>query len=189
MGIINRFLLGIYGAAVGVLSLSVAAVCLKILPEHVWLNELRYALLQQEALTAAGVFALLSVYFVAYSLFSRHSSAPAPKEVVVVKGEEGEVGIAVEAVRNLAEREAQAVTSVRDVKVQVRTSAKSGENPLRLEVRLVLLAGANVPRVSDAVIASIKKGIRQTMDFPDVPVSVTVSDISNAPVENGKRVV
>ena len=190
MGIINRFLLFFYVLAIGILSLGVAAACLKILPEHIWLNELQYAFLQQEAMTAAAVIAAMSLYFAGYCLFSGSSSeAAAPSDSIVVKNETGEVRVSVDAVRNIVEREARVVRSVRDVKVRVKPSGTPGENPLQVEVRLVLLSGANVPQVSDEVIRNIKTQLRQSMDFPDVPVKVTVSDVSNAPVENRRRVV
>ena len=190
MGIINRFLLFFYGLAIGVLSLGIAAACLGLLPEHNWINELRFASRQQETLTVAAVFAAVSFYFVCYSyFFGTSQAAPDPKEIIVVKGRTGDVRVAVDAVRNLAEREAGSVASVRDVKVRVQPLSKTEGNPLKLDVRLVLLSGANVPQVSDQVIGNIKGGLRQAMDFPDVPVSVTVEGISNAPRGDGKRVV
>lgn len=190
MGIINRFFLFFYALAIGILSLGVAAACLKILPEHIWVNEFRYAILQQETLTAAVVFALLSLYFFGYCLFSGNRSTDSPSaEVIVVKNGTGNVKVSADAVRGLVEREAHAIRSVRDVKARVKPSSASGENPMQVDVHLVLLSDANVPRVSDEVIGNVKAQLRKTMDFPDVPVNVTVSDISNAPVEKKRRVV
>ena len=190
MGIINRFLLFFYGLAIGMLSLGVASACLGVLPEHSWINELRYVSRQQETLAVTAVFGAVSFYFVCYSYFFGSSSkAPAPKEIIVVNSGAGDVRITVDAVRNLAEREARSVASVRDVKVRVESQAKPEGDPVKLDVRLVLLSGANVPQVSGQVIGNIKEGLRRAMDFPDVPVSVTVEDISNAPIGDGKRVV
>ena len=166
MGIINRFLLFFYALAIGVLAIGALAACLKALPERIWSNELSYAFMQQECLTAAAVFLALSLYFVGYCFFSGKSSDSAAS----------------------GEREAQAVPSVRDAKVRIRT-ASSEDCPFRVEAHLILLMGANVPQVSHAVTENIKAQIRHTMDFSDVPVTVTVSDISNAPVEKRKRVV
>ena len=189
MGIINRFLLFFYALAIGVLAIGALAACLKALPERIWSNELSYAFMQQECLTAAAVFLALSLYFVGYCFFSGKSSdSAASGEVIVVKGGAGDVRVSVDAVRNLAEREARAVPSVRDAKVRIRT-ASSEDCPFRVEAHLILLMGANVPQVSHAVTENIKAQIRHTMDFSDVPVTVTVSDISNAPGEKRKRVV
>lgn len=188
MGIINRFLLFFYGLAVGVLSLCTAVACLKFLPEHIWLNELKYVAGQQEALMAALTFLVLSLYFVAYSFFFGTSASSSDKEVVLVKSGTGDVKVLVEAVCNLVEREAQAVASVRDVKARVQAMPKEAGNPFRISIRLVLLSGANVPHVSGEVISRVRTQLRQTMDLLDVPVEVTISDISNAPVEK-RRVV
>ena len=188
MGIINRFLLFFYGLAVGVLSLCVAAACLKFLPEHIWANELRYVVGQQEALMAALTFLVLSLYFVSYSFFFGTSAPPPDKDFVLVKSGTGDVRILMEAVCNLVEREARAVAFVRDVKAQVKAMPKEDGNPFRVGIRLVLLSGANVPHVSGEVASRVKTQLRQSMDLLDVPVEVTISDISNAPVEK-RRVV
>lgn len=189
MGIINRFLLFLYGLGVGLLSLGVAAACLKLLPEHVWVNEMKYGLQQQETLAAVGVFLVLSIYFVLYCFFSSSDKKPSTeKEVILLKGADGEIKVAADAVRNVVEREAMAATFVRDAKARVVPMGKEEGTPLRLEVQLVLLSGANVPKVSNEVTSNVKTHLRQTMDIPDVPLEVSVSEITNAPVEK-KRVV
>ena len=58
MGIINRFLLFVFALFLVMLSLAVLAMCLQIVPEHYWLNELRFALGRTEtiAVSAAAFF-------------------------------------------------------------------------------------------------------------------------------------
>ena len=189
MGIINRFLLFFYGLAVGLLSVVLIAACTKLLPEHVWGNELKYLLAQQEAVWTATAFLVMSFYFVVYSFFfgpAGRQEESSSRDVVLVKGNNGDVRVSLDAVCNVVEREARAVALVRDVKVHA--AARGGENPLGIDVQLVLLSGANVASVSGAVVANIKERLRQALDFPDVPVKVLVADISNAPVEK-RRVV
>ena len=54
MGIINRFFLFVFALFLVLLSLGVLAVCLQIVPEHYWLNELRFALGRQETIVASA---------------------------------------------------------------------------------------------------------------------------------------
>ena len=74
MGIINRLLLLPYVLVTMALSVAVVAVALRIVPESVWLNELRYALSRQELLAVCGVFFLVSLKLF-FAVFSRTSTS------------------------------------------------------------------------------------------------------------------
>ena len=74
MGIINRLLLLPYALFTMALAVAVAAVALRIVPESIWLNELRYVLARQELLAVCGVFFLVSLKLF-FAVFSRTSSS------------------------------------------------------------------------------------------------------------------
>ena len=74
MGIINRLLLLPYTLCIMALAIAVVAAALRIVPESVWLNELRYALSRQELLAVCGGFFLVSLKLF-FAVFSRTSSS------------------------------------------------------------------------------------------------------------------
>ncbi len=191
MGVFHRFLWFFYALFVGILSLGIVAACNHILPESVWMNELKFLLSRQEMLNAAIVLAAVSAYFVLYSLFSKGSSKKqvvSGEDVVVVSNGKGIVNVSLAAVQRLVEREALAVAKVRAATAKVYQY--SGEKTsIRVDAQLVLLVGANVSEVSDQVIERIQDQLRAALGFLEVPVGVSVTDISNAPVENKRRVV
>ena len=110
------------------------------------------------------------------------------EDVVVVSNGKGIVNVSLAAVQRLVEREALAVAKVRAATAKVYQY--SGEKTsIRVDAQLVLLVGANVSEVSDQVIERIQDQLRAALGFLEVPVGVSVTDISNAPVENKRRVV
>lgn len=171
-------------------ALFIIAFALEAFPEHVVFNEIGFLLHQPIVLKVAGVFALFSAYFLLYAFFvgeKKKTNAPVADDVVI-KTETGEVRIAKTAIESLVDREATAVSGVRESVSKVTSSDKEGEAKLSLKLSLVLLSGANVPKVSDAVTNAVKSRISDSLGISDAPVSVFVSELNNAPAENQKRV-
>ncbi len=193
MGIINRFLLFIYAGVALLVALFIIAFAFKAFPEHVVFNEIGFLLHQPETLKVAGVFALFSVYFLLYAFFvgeKKKAEAPVVDDVVI-KTETGEVHIARTAIESLVDREATSIGGVRESISKVTASygeGKEGGTKLSLKLSLVLLANANVPKVSDEVTKAVKSRIFDSLGIQDAPVAVSVSELNNAPAENQKRV-
>lgn len=189
MGIINRFLLFIYAAVALLVSLFAVALATKALPDDVLLNEIMFFLHQSATVTALGVFAAFSVYFLLYTFFVGEKKKSAPKDTnVIIKTPAGEVRIARNAIESLTNREATSITGVREAYTKVITSGKEGEAKLSLNISLILLAGANVPAISAEVTNSVKNRIFESLGEKDTPVSLSVRELNSAPAENQKRV-
>lgn len=191
MGVINRFFLFIYALAVGVLLAVAATVAFHFVPESVWINDLRVALARHEFFMGLGVFSLFSLYFILYALLvKQHTSDQISEdEVVLAQGKDGNIRVARDAVQNLAEKEAAEAHAVRSVRAEMFRQNKSDASPFRLELSVIMLVGADVATVTKDVTERIRRRFAKTFGISEVPISVTVTEITNAPVENQKRVV
>ena len=190
MGYINRFLLFLYALAVAVLSLGVVALCLQVVPEYVILNELRFLLSRWETIAAAAVVFFWSIHLLGCSVSGSSRAAHVDKEVILVQGASGEIRVAVDAIKNMAEKAAQAISGVREAKVQVIAEKKADKDTVvRLEVKAVLGQEQNVADVSDAIRAAIGHQMTQVVGIPSFVVGISVTDISNAAVTKKQRVV
>ncbi|MBF1705128.1 MAG: alkaline shock response membrane anchor protein AmaP, partial [Selenomonas sp.] len=104
MGILNRLLLLPYTILGMALAVAVAVAALRILPESIWLNELRYALSRQELLIGCAVYFLFSLKFF-FAVFSRSSSSTRTDgEFMVIETPAGSVQVALPAVQGIVER-------------------------------------------------------------------------------------
>ncbi|WP_237141562.1 alkaline shock response membrane anchor protein AmaP, partial [Selenomonas sp. oral taxon 126] len=139
MGIINRLLLLPYVLVTMALSVAVVAVALRIVPESVWLNELRYALSRQELLAVCGVFFLVSLKLF-FAVFSRTStSARTHGEFMVVDTKAGAVQVALSAVRGIVERVALSMQGVRTATavISVHDAPKDAVGtPMQVELKI-----------------------------------------------------
>lgn len=189
MGIINRFFLFVFTVFMVMLSLGVLAVCLQIVPEHYWLNELRFALGRTETMAGAVVVLLVSLHLLLLS-FSRHTpKAVSHGELVMVKSQAGEVGVALDAVRGLVDKLVRDVRGVRDAKVKVFSVKKEGEPPLSVSLSLIIGQECNVADVSAAASELVSSHLSKVLGYGQVPVEVTIADITNASPDRKHRVV
>ncbi len=188
MGIITRLLLLLYALCIGAASLVAAAVCLKLIPGHLWKNELMFALGQMETLGVLAVIFLVSLYMLSASV---SSSGPKkeklPAELELKSGDSGTIRVSVEAVKRLAERVASSIHGVRETHVKL-LPPKDGEAAVTLTMDLVLLQGISVPDIGQQAAQAVRQELENTMSMTDLKVDVSVSDITNAPVDK-KRVV
>ena len=150
MSIINRFLLLLLSLTGIALSGAVLAAAVQVLPENVWLKQLHFALAQKETL-AVCVVALLICMKLLLAVFSRKTSEPSTSkgEYVIDAGPKGEVRVALEAIRSLADRMAREVHGVRDANVRIKAkNPKEGAASLSLDVDLTVGREADVSLVA-----------------------------------------
>ena len=183
MGIINRLLLLPYALCTMALSVAVVAVALRIVPESVWLNELRYALSRQELLAACGVFFLVSLKFF-FAVFSgTSSSARTHGEFMVVDTPAGAVQVALSAVRGIVERVALSMQGVRTgtAIISVHDAPKgAAATPMQVELKITLADHTSLNAVSEELTSKVRQELHDVLGIPDVPVTLRVTEISNA---------
>lgn len=192
MGIINRLFVFVYALAVGILLALVATAAFGVVPEREWLSEIRYWFGRQEFYTVLGVLSLFSLYFILYALLVKTPEVgtdTAEDEFILVQGKGGEVKVATEAVKALAVREAELANAVRSAVAEVRREKKEDGAGFRLELSLIVLVGVGVAEISAEVTELIRRQFAKTFGIDDMPLDIKVQEITNAPVENKKRVV
>lgn len=190
MGILNRLLLLPYALFTMALSVAAVAVALRIIPESVWLNEVRYALSQQELLAVCAVLFLVSLKLF-FAVFSRTSKlGRAHGEFMVVDTPAGAVQVALSAVRGIVERVALSMAGVREATAQVTVHDRKKESvpPMQVELRLVLAEHANLNTVSDELTQKVGQSLHDVLGLTDVPVKIRVTDIVSS-VGQAKRTI
>lgn len=190
MGIIRRLILLFYVLIVlGVLGIC-AGVCLQIIPEHVWQNELKNIIARQETLIALGSMAAASLILLTAVFASSGGSkglSIASGDIHLEKDKPGEVKVTVPAIVSVVERAAIVISGVRDASASVYQ--QDGEVPIRIRLTIALGQGFSAPKVSEEVVASVNNAIRTALELVNVPVEVKVNEITHAIVERDKRVV
>ena len=183
MGIINRLLLLPYVLVTMVLSVAVVAVALRIVPESIWLNELRYALSRQELLAVCGVFFLVSLKLF-FAVFSRTStSARTHGEFMVVDTRAGAVQVALSAVRGIVERVALSMQGVRTATavISVHDAPKDAVGtPMQVELKITLADQTSLNAISEELTAKVRQELHDVLGIADVPVALRVTEIANA---------
>lgn len=183
MGILNRLLLLPYTLCMMALVTAIVAVALRIVPENVWLNELRYVLSRQETLAVCGVFFLVSLKLF-FAVFSRTStSARTHGEFVVVDTRAGAVQVALSAVRGIVERVALSMQGVRTatVVISVRDAPKdSVGTPMQVELKITITDQTNLNTISEELTAKVHQELHDVLGIADVPVVLRVTEINGA---------
>ena len=183
MGILNRLLLLPYALCTMALAIVVAAVALRIIPENIWLNELRYALSRQELLAVCGVFFLVS-FKLFFAVFSRtSSSARTHGEFMVVNTPAGAVQVALSAVRGIVEREVLSMQGVRTASavISVQDAPKdSVETPMQVELKITLADHISLTAISEELTQRVRQNLHDVLGLVDVPVMLRVTEIANA---------
>jgi uncharacterized alkaline shock family protein YloU len=109
---------------------------------------------------------------------------------VIDAGPKGEVRVALEAMRSLADRMAREVHGVRDANVRIKAkNPKEGAASLSLDVDLTVGREADVSLVAKTLTDRVQEHFRRTMALEDVPVNVVVSEVSDVQPEKKHRVV
>ena len=188
MSIINRFFLlclslaGIGGSA------AVLGVSLQLISEQVLLEQAWAVLGQQGVLAAAVLCLLISLNLLAVA-FHRSGKPVSKGEYVICSGPQGEVRVALEAIRNLVDRLARETHGVHDAKVQVAVKTGKEADMLSLRLRLVVGRDVDVTKLSENLTATIQQKLAQIMALLDVPVNIVVTDVTDEMPAPKHRVV
>lgn len=183
MGILNRLLLLPYVLFVMVLVIAVLVIALRIVPESVWLNELRYALSRQELLAVCGVVFLISLKLF-FAVFARTAaSSRTDGEFMVVDTPAGAVQVALPAVRGVVERVALSMQGVRTATaaISVQDAPKdTAATPMQVELKITLAEHTGLNAVSEELTAHVRQELHDVLGISDVPVELRVTEITNA---------
>ncbi|MBR6014211.1 MAG: alkaline shock response membrane anchor protein AmaP [Selenomonadaceae bacterium] len=188
MGIISRLLLFLYVLAVMAVSAVCGGVCLKLIPAKVWQNVLNDLVTREETIMVIGAMLVASLCLLGV-VFSRKKNIedePAD-DVLLQKGDSGEVLVSLEAVMNVIERSALTVNGVREVHSDVYKGP--GPSPIKVKMSVTLSQGYSAPAVSSKITSVVNDALRVAFEFTDVPIKLKVKEITNAVAERGKRVV
>jgi hypothetical protein len=166
------------------LSIAVAAVALRIIPEGVWLNELRYALSRQELLAVCAIAFLVSLKLF-FAVFSRTSnpSSRTHGEFMVIDTPAGAVQVAVSAVRGIVERVALSMQGIREAVavVSVHDMRKdSAAAPMQVELKITLADRTNLNAITEELTQNVRRNLQDVLGISDIPVIIRVAEISNA---------
>lgn len=191
MGIINRFLLFVSMIGLALLSVLVLVLCMGVLPESIWLNEIHYILSRRETVAVSVVLLLVALHLLGVSLRGRAERTHERGDFILLQGAEGGVRVALPAIRAMAERTLLSLHGIRMAKVRaqrVRASKKAPEM-LRLVLDLTVSRGTPVASLTEAAAAAIRTELRETMGLEDVAVESHITAFSDAVPAGKRRVV
>ena len=188
MGIINRFLLFVSMIGLALLSVLVLVLCMGVLPESVWLNEIHYILSRRETVAVSVVLLLVALHLLGVSLRGRAERTHERGDFILLQGAEGGVRVALPAIRAMAERTLLSLHGIRMAKVRVQRvrASKNAPETLRLVLDLTVSRGTPVASLTEAAAAAIRTELRETMGLEDVAVESHITAFSDA-VSAGKR--
>lgn len=188
MGIISRLLLLLYVLAVLAALAVCGGVCLHMIPTKVWQSVLNEIVAREETIMVIGAMMVASLCLLSVALSGKKNNEElATGEVLLQKGQAGEVLVSVAAIESVVERAAATVTGVRDVKADVYKTSKAV--PIKVKVSLVLSQGCSAPQTSSSVTYTVNEALRVAFEISDVPMKLKVSEITNAAADREKRVV
>lgn len=191
MGIINRFLLFVSMIGLALLSVLVLVLCMGVLPESVWLNEIHYILSRRETVAVSVVLLLVALHLLGVSLRGRAERTHERGDFILLQGAEGGVRVALPAIRAMAERTLLSLHGIRMAKVRVQRvrASKNAPETLRLVLDLTVSRGAPVASLTEAAAAAIRTELRETMGLEDVAVESHITAFSDAVPAGKRRVV
>jgi uncharacterized alkaline shock family protein YloU len=124
------------------------------------------------------------------AVFGRNGGKTTSKgEYIISSGAQGEVRVALDAIRSLADRMAHEAHGVRDARVKVIARKGRDADALSLDLSLVIGREVDVAVLSAALAKDIQQQLEHIMSLSDVPVNIVVSDVSDeAPVKKHRVV-
>ena len=191
MGIINRFLLFVSMIGLALLSALVLVLCMGVLPEPVWLNEIHYILSRRETVAVSVVLLRVALHLLGVSLRGRAERTHERGDFLLLQGAEGGVRVALPAIRAMAERTLLSLHGIRMAKVRVQRvrASKNAPETLRLVLDLTVSRGTPVASLTEAAAAAIRTELRETMGLEDVAVESHITAFSDAVPAGKRRVV
>lgn len=191
MGFFNRFLLFIYTLCVAFLSLGVIAIVLHVIPErNIW-NEYQYLAANWQTGAGALLFFLLSVHLLFCSLASSKSKSVSNSgEVIVVKGDSGNVEVSLGAIQDMVHRISSNVNGVREVKIAcgIHQDKELGDK-LKVDVRLSVGQERSVSAISDDVRGKLSDSIRNVLCIEDSEIAVYIDSVVSGVVTKKRRLM
>ena len=191
MGIINRFLLFVSMIGLALLSVLVLVLCMGVLPESIWLNEIHYILSRRETVAVSVVLLLVALHLLGVSLRGRAERTHERGDFILLQGAEGGVRVALPAIRAMAERTLLSLHGIRMAKVRAYRFSASNQAPDSLPPVLALAVsrGTPVASLTEAAAAAIRTELRETMGLEDVAVESHITAFSDAVPAGKRRVV
>lgn len=190
MGFISRLFLLLYVLVTGSVIVILACACLDVMPANFWQPSLKYLVAQPEMLAGLAVMFLMALFLLSKVFVSSHDEPDrleiADSEIILQKGMAGEVKVAIDAIQRIAERAALSVKGVRESEAMI---LKDKNDTLIVRLTIVLGQGYAAPSVSENTVNAINNEISIALQIPEVPVEITVKDITNAVAERRQRVV
>ena len=189
MGFVNRFFLLIGTLVLFLVSAAVLTCSLGIVPERLWLNEIRFALRQQETVIASLVFLCVAFRLLACTFSRSGSRETTHGEFLAVTGSMGSVGVAMDAIRDLVNRTVGLIGGVRDTKSHITMQKAKDGAAISVSLRLIIGQEKNVAALSETVSARVREQLAQTLGLTDVPIYVKIVGITDAAPIRKHRVV
>lgn len=190
MGVINRFLLLLLSLAAIMLSIAVFGAATGLMPETIWQNELSYALGRTETIAVTIIVFLVSLkLFFAVFKRGKKDDSVTHGEYIIAGSENGEVRVALEAIRNLVEHLVTEVRGVRDVRVKTLVKHGKERDDLSLELGLIIGREVEADKLAQELTTRIQSQLVHTMALPNVPVNIVITNVSDAPPVRKHRVV
>ena len=189
MGIISRLLLLLYVLAVMAALIVSAGVCLHFISAQVWQNELNWLISSQETLIVIAVMFLASLCLLTMALSSSKKATVVnlSGDVELQKATPKEVAVTIPAIVSVVERAALSVVGVRQVEAKVTN--KGGTPPVSVNLSVILSQSYSAPETSAEVKTAVNKALQVVLEISDVPVEITVTEITHAVIERERRVV
>lgn len=178
MGVFNRIILFLYTLCFGVLSLGIALLVTKVVPERLILNEYQFLVSQWQTGVVAGVLFLISLHlFLCSFSFKSHKTTG---DVLVVRGRDGEVNVAMSALRDTIVRLSNGVVGVRESKVKTAVVKNDEqEEKLTMDIRLEIGQERAIGDISDEIRGCVGDYMRQQVGLDDFDIAIAVDSISS----------
>ncbi len=189
MNILDRFLLAVCMLCLAAASLFAAVLPTGLVPPDFAAEQVRYIMSRWETSAVAAIFLVVSLYFLRRSI-QRAPRKVSYDEAIVVQGENGQVRVAVQAVKALVEKTALHEAGVNAAKADVKVESKRKESmemaDVSVKLRLSVAPQANVPTLGSRVQEEIREVLKQSIGLPVEEIVVFVDTIAQ---EQKKRAI
>ncbi len=182
MKTMTRFLLCLYTAVIGIISLAIA-----LLAFRKDLLDYAYGMFSNQILTNGTlvvVTAVISVVFVIFSLmlFIKAIRTDKPKRSVGRRTSIGEIRISLNAVLSISLTTVRRMSGVKEV----RANVDEKNDKVSVNIRLVVFPDINIPVLSEEIQAKVKKAVEDSTGILVDEVKVSVDNIFSGPVYRPK---
>lgn len=178
MGIVNRGILFVYTLFFGLASLGIIALGLHIVPDRVLLNEYEYIMGQWQTIAVVAVVFLLSLHLLLCSFARSRSKEIHAKDLLVLQGRQGQVSVALSAIRDIAASMAGNIRGVRSAQVKTVVQHRQEEGDfLQLDVRITVGQERNIGEISDDIRSQLGEYLTHRAGIENAEIAVSVQSI------------